>query len=806
MPKIYTPEILDQYFGGIETQTRNNINRGDLITVDGMTIHQMMADEYFNNWKDPGQFASYYEEHVREYTQKYVKEALQKGKYVEVFPVEQTYGELSGEPEQLHLEGTEPTLPQGADAGKIQKSREQVQMINYSKQYKERVLNSSLNAKLSKVNNVDFTDSNSVKQVFGENKTVERFPLGRCSFASFTTLLMASRNYTIADIFSEDPKMTEIRNNCSREIMQYLKENDVEALARLTVDGMQNMLEQIDERMKNIDLSSNKDLTDPKNMDVCQAVVSIFDGLQNIKPMQAEVNGVCDEKQPEEETSTRHPIVLDFERRAWCNSTLLKSIGHYIMARGDLLNGERKNPDDVLLIVNAEIVRKKYADYRAKYPDEPFSYSIPDEEVNDIAEINVMKDDDEDNMKLEIVEDYHSLRKIGQELVSGEFQNSLNIQFGKKPGEVLFNLQEFSELKDIADHAEERAELHQKVKQWGENLKEVMEQDLAEGCRNYCERFAGSVKAAIQELKDADPALMISSKQYKEMRAGADRLAEVMNKIGDLPEEKRIDAIRSAIAQVKEKAQEYLRYKKADEAGINRSSGERKRILAARRLLELENRMEFLADSMPEYAKVAAERKTISNQLEKYCGAQASDIYRIPGSMLETKMLIDEEGVMHEETVSVMDKLKQEIMSNKELLISYAVDKKPISGDEMAALRRQMAHMVAMEFIASERMKKGYCEGQKRVTPGAFEKAYADNPEKCLEGIEKTNVFQYAMGNMTPEDMLTLYEEDGAKVIADTLVQEAVKKDRMRENEKANEAGNDMQTVQKKQSDVSVMI
>ena len=112
-------------------------------------------------------------------------------------------------------------------------------------------------------------------------------------------------------------------------------------------------------------------------------------------------------------------------------------------------------------------------------------------------------------------------------------------------------------------------------------------------------------------------------------------------------------------------------------------------------------------------------------------------------------------------------------------------------------------------------MKKGYCEGKKRVTPGAFEKAYADNPEKCLEGIEKTNVFQYAMGNMTPEDMLTLYEEDGAKVIADTLVQEAVKKDRMRENEKLVSKQLDkcmesdspsVYTDQLKQSDVSVMI
>lgn len=83
-------------------------SRGDLISIDGVTIREKMQEDYKLTMLPQSEFAAFYKEHIREYTNQTVAAGLMAGKRVEVF-VPDKRGQIPKEPTQITKEGYEPT-------------------------------------------------------------------------------------------------------------------------------------------------------------------------------------------------------------------------------------------------------------------------------------------------------------------------------------------------------------------------------------------------------------------------------------------------------------------------------------------------------------------------------------------------------------------------------------------------------------------------------------------------------------------------------------------------------------------------
>ena len=126
MSKEYSEELLEIMYSEAEKKTKGYINRGDLITINGVCIHEIMVNEFMKNGID---FDEYYRENLRYRTREYVAQALSEGKYVEIFSLGAD-GSIIGEPEQLTEKGKKPPMPRAELEEKIMNSRKIVRNIN----------------------------------------------------------------------------------------------------------------------------------------------------------------------------------------------------------------------------------------------------------------------------------------------------------------------------------------------------------------------------------------------------------------------------------------------------------------------------------------------------------------------------------------------------------------------------------------------------------------------------------------------------------------------------------------------------
>ena len=68
MPKEYKEQLYEEVYSGIEADTRGYVSRGDLITINGKSIREMMADDYRAEGWSEKEFDEYYKEKFKDKT------------------------------------------------------------------------------------------------------------------------------------------------------------------------------------------------------------------------------------------------------------------------------------------------------------------------------------------------------------------------------------------------------------------------------------------------------------------------------------------------------------------------------------------------------------------------------------------------------------------------------------------------------------------------------------------------------------------------------------------------------------------
>ncbi|MDE7353674.1 MAG: hypothetical protein K2O06_11595 [Acetatifactor sp.] len=282
----YAPATADRVMGPlferVEKTSGGIISRGDLITVDGKTMREIMV-ERFREVKDGGSFEQWYGNNVRQMTNDIVSAGLMAGKRVEAFVPDKT-GRIPAEPAQVVKTGYEPSplkkvtlnawerhfakrgfykekAAKAVEYGNVLAARERVKLKNVESQL-----------------DMDNLSNKSVKDMFfGEwqKETGEALPtkvpggysVERSALCTFAICGLAAKGYSMAQIMNPD-LLKEEKAAMGREVMEHLtmegSESEIQERkkweAEILYNGRKSLNAQLDETCEHFDLTDAKKL------------------------------------------------------------------------------------------------------------------------------------------------------------------------------------------------------------------------------------------------------------------------------------------------------------------------------------------------------------------------------------------------------------------------------------------------------------------------------------------------------------------------------------------------------------------
>ncbi len=269
-------------FERVEKTSGGIISRGDLVTVDGKTVREIMV-ERFREEKGSGTFEQWYGENVRQMTNDIVSAGLMAGKRVEAF-VPDKKGKIPAEPAQVVKTGYEPSPLKKVTLNAWERhfakrgfyKEKAAKAVEY-----ENVMAARERVKLKNVESqldMDNLSNKSVKDMFfGEwqKETGEALPtqvpggynVQRSTLCTFAICGLAAKGYSIAQIMNPD-LLQEQKDAMGREVMKYLtmegSESEIQERkkweAEILYNGRKKLNAQLDETCEHFDLTDTKRL------------------------------------------------------------------------------------------------------------------------------------------------------------------------------------------------------------------------------------------------------------------------------------------------------------------------------------------------------------------------------------------------------------------------------------------------------------------------------------------------------------------------------------------------------------------
>lgn len=743
MAREYSEQMLDEMYHEVEAVTTDFVNRGDLITVDGRTIHEIMAEEYAKADRDPEMFEKFYEEHVRQETNRLVQEALHAGKYVEMFRTDRTGALLEGQ-EQLVTSAMEPAQPDRENEQKIAESRERVKYINCVDRHK---IDKSNLFRFGEYFG-DWMEEHGAKTALDIHHAIDPNPRGfttdREALPTFAVIAMFAEGHTI-DAIGDPAQLRAEKQQIGREVIEHLQAQDYGWLADKMVIGQKRLLDQLDEKLHQLNLSDCNQLEKPEYLNLFFIAKRAFDISQENGRMREELKESAKKIDPE------HPeqLLEDNLMRSSTLPALFDVIRGGMLAKVELSYGARSKSragSFLQKIIEGENVKNIFNEKHQEAPQEAYSHYINSEEMPMlVAYGTIVESKERDYEKLEKLLKYPSVsRMVGGKLLSGNVQDYMDISM-KLEGE---------ELKATFRVDPGLVEQMQPLKTFDrENT-------------SFHQRYPDELAASIRELKEADPIWLFGSRQYKDMQESAENLAATMRNFQTPYTYPQVHVLQEMIGNFRQSIVDYQEYKKEHHTG---SKQEQKRTQAASKILQLSERMldsirqiDQCYDVIPELhgekqrtqeivreneraetveqvkeAQPLTVSQEITNCLERKYGKDAPAVYHAKGSMVEVK----QSGEEQPQRVNVIDQLNGDILKHSRDL-SVGVEWRSLTKDAWGKLIRTMGRMVAVENIVMERASGNYKDGMETVEPGPFEKACAKDPRAVLHGIMHTDAFK----------------------------------------------------------------
>lgn len=389
--------FMSPLFERAEKATHGIISRGNLITVDGQTVREVMQEQY-NQLKKEGNlpidegsqrrmlFEDWFKKNEKQMTGELVSAALMAGKRVEAF-IPDKNGNIPKEPKQVTKTGYEPSplkkvtlnawerhfskyghfkekVAKAAEYQRVMAARERVQHQNRINQLDA---DSLVGSRMKDIFFGDYVKENGPIEI---DNPMWGLSVSRSGLTTTVICRMIRDGHSMQDILDPD-KLKDERKKAAEETVERVKARDDDWLANNLFEGYQKLNKEVEMLASRIDLGDDKQLFAQDSRTLFATAEAIFDLGQEVNRNKEAMNKAAEAHFPDRKGSE----VMDELYHESAGLTGYKDMAiKGIQAQSDLLRKDTSQIKSTLASLAAwEYTRNSYNAKRQASPGARFT-------------------------------------------------------------------------------------------------------------------------------------------------------------------------------------------------------------------------------------------------------------------------------------------------------------------------------------------------------------------------------------------------------------------------------------------------
>lgn len=465
---------LEPLFGAAETSTDGHVNRGDLITVDGKTIREIMFQQYqAADMKETyPTFRQFYNSNFKQMANDLVAAGLMAGKRVEAF-VPDSRGRIPEEPVQITKTGYEPSplkkvtlnawqrhfakrgfyrekAAQAAEYQRVVAARERVQTYNINAQF-----------------HADAPTNDNIKELFFRDWVRDNGPMPhevpngysvtRSAPTTIAFCALVRKGHSVEDLMNPEKLQAE-KQAVGREVIDRLVRGDQKWLAETLTMGGMALVDQIDRMTQSLDVTDVRQMYSPQARPLVLAAKIGFDAFQEMAHCKDEIVVQEEAKIP----GSGENAYEAFRSRCYDMGAYVKYVAEGINARQNLLLGDTSNTmGDLGAVACEEYNRRLMAEKLKSNPGKPVS-SLVDPQPVALLYTALTMDKTFKSYSAGLEENPAQLDDMRRGLTDGSFQRRLHLDVDMQKVRAKFGVEPAKDAKQArrAQELEQAAAAH----------------------------------------------------------------------------------------------------------------------------------------------------------------------------------------------------------------------------------------------------------------------------------------------------------------------------------------------------------
>lgn len=443
---------IDPAFAQAEKNSDGFLSRGDLITVDGKTVREIIAEGYQpRNPED--NFDRYYADNVRQMTASIVSAGLMAGKRVEAF-LPDSRGRIPQEPTQITKAGYEPSPLKKVTLNAWERhfakhgfyKEKAAKAVEYQRcmAARERVKAANMRAQFS----MDGGASRPMKEMFfgqwmRENGPIPTsvphgFSATRSALTTFATCVMAREGHRVEDIL--DPtKLTAEKQAVGKQVMERILAGDGQWASETLFHGNRALNQQMDRLAGAMDITDERQLFSPAARPLAFAASTVFDIGQEENHIKAEMLAAAERFAPGRGKAALDEVFHTGDNLAgYMDSAKASLSGRVNLSSGTVIKAEVTRA--AIPVFKFEYGRRLFAQAKAASPDAPASSLVPHDAWRITGEA-LMGNSSFRSLVGRLEESRPLQMSMGREALSGQLQQRTKLGVDMKRFKASFDIE-----------------------------------------------------------------------------------------------------------------------------------------------------------------------------------------------------------------------------------------------------------------------------------------------------------------------------------------------------------------------------
>ena len=475
---------LDPLFEHAEKITQGKISRADLITVDGKTVKELMA-ERFREMESNETFETWYGKNVRQMTNDLVSAGLMAGKRVEAF-VPDKNGRIPKEPAQVVKTGYTPSplkkvtlnawerhfakhgfykekAAKAVEYQNVMAARERVQLKNMETRLQMNDLSSP------RVKDMFFGEWQKETGEPLPEKVPGNYTVHRSALSTFAICGLAAKGYSIEEIMNPDLLQKE-KADMGREVIENLTRNGSESEieerkrweAETLYNGRKKLNEQLDRICENFDLTDTEKIFSEESIPMYTLGSVLFDLSQEEDRVDKQkYEAVAKADVPDRDPKETIRQLFD-HADSFCNymQYAKNTLTSRCIVTGTEVNSGFGIDRALSEMGRFEYARRLYAEEKAKNPGVQPYLGVKAADFQLVSNELAMTDSFNDAVRKSVL-DPKMAASLKQAAVRGDILQRINVQYNSKH-EISFEISESS--KKTAKKEERSQKLEEAVR------------------------------------------------------------------------------------------------------------------------------------------------------------------------------------------------------------------------------------------------------------------------------------------------------------------------------------------------------